>query len=112
MPIPTYEDITRRTVIEPDGGRRPSVEQERQAFEGFRQMDMAEQTLYDHVREALRRSGVDVQRVSIEVEHDRVTLAGLVDDEHALVAIGAAIGAVEGVGSVDDRLSIAPVGAA
>ena len=41
MPNPptTYDEITRRTVPEPDTSWRPTKEQEREAFQGHREMD-------------------------------------------------------------------------
>jgi len=35
----TYDDIVRRTVVDPDSSVRPTREQERAAREGFRALD-------------------------------------------------------------------------
>lgn len=114
MPNPpiTYEDITRRTVPNPDSSFRPSREQEREAFQGHRAMDADEDALYQRVREVLRNSGIDVDQVSVEVERDRVSVRGTVVDDSDLVVIPELIRDIEGVGFVDDRLVVLPTGAA
>ena len=96
--MPTYDDITRKTVPDPDGSMRPSPEQVKAAYEGFRAMDADEQALAARVRAAL--SGHDVQ---IEVERDQVTVSGTVDAAAAR-AIPDKVRGVDGVGSVVDRL--------
>lgn len=108
----TYDDITRKTVIEPDSGFRPTKEQERQAFEGYRAMDDDEKALHARVMDALRGSGLNWQHVTIEVTGDRVDVRGTVDDERDLARVPEIIRGVEGVGSVDDRLVVLPTGAA
>jgi hypothetical protein len=108
----TYDDIVRRTVPEPDSSFRPSREQERQAFEGFRAMDAGEHALFDRVRDALRDSGLGWEHVAIEVTGDRVHLRGQVTEVEDLERIPALVRDVEGVGSVDDRLVVVPAGAA
>lgn len=49
----TYDEIVRKTVPEPDSSFRPSPEQVRQAYEGFRALDADEQALKDRVEAAL-----------------------------------------------------------
>jgi len=97
----TYDEITRKTVPEPDSSWRPSPEQVKQAREGFRAMDDDEQALQSRVRAAVG-AGVDV-----EVDGDRVTLRGHVADSEALRRIPELARGVEGVGSVDDQLVVA-----
>jgi osmotically-inducible protein OsmY len=108
----TYDDITRRTVPDPDSSIRPSKDQERQAFEGFRAMDEVESALHARVMDALRDSGINWQHVTIEVERDRVSVRGSVDEDQDLRRIPDLIRGVEGVGEVDDRLVVLPGGAA
>ncbi|MEO6772109.1 MAG: BON domain-containing protein [Kofleriaceae bacterium] len=101
----TYDEITRKTVLEPDGSWRPSPEQVQQARRGFRAMDAGEQELHVRVRAAVGE-GVD-----IEVDGDRVTLRGQVADTDALRRVTARARAVDGVAQVDDQLVVAPPGA-
>ncbi|MGE0546163.1 MAG: BON domain-containing protein [Kofleriaceae bacterium] len=102
----SYDDIVRRTVIEPDGSFRPSAEQERQAYEGFRAMDAEEQALWTRVRSALAHGGVDLEHVSVEVERDRVFVRGTVQDSTTQNRIPELIHSVEGVGDVVDLVVI------
>src|SRR6185503_278663 len=95
----TYDDISRATVREPDGSWRPTKEQEKQAFEGFRALGPDEQRLSDRVHAALKAAGFDASKLSIEVDHDRVTLRGHVLDHEAMMRIPAIVGQVEGVSS-------------
>ena len=108
----SYDDITRRTVVEPDSGFRPTKEQERQAFEGYRAMDADETALHARVMDALRSSGINWQHVTIEVTGDRVDVRGSVDEERDLARVPDVIRRVEGVDSVEDRLVVLPTGAA
>ena len=100
--MPTYDDITRKTVLDPIGSQRPSTEQVKAAYEGFRAMDADEEALAGRVRSVL--SGY---AVSVEVERDRVTVSGTVDAAAAR-AIPDKIRAVSGVGDVVDRLVVQP----
>ncbi|HUS32677.1 MAG TPA: BON domain-containing protein [Kofleriaceae bacterium] len=108
----TYDDITRRTVPDLDSSTRPSKDQERQAFEGYRAMDEHETALHARVMDALRNSGVNWQGVTVEVERDRVSVRGNVDEDHDLRRIPEIIRGVDGVASVEDRLVVLPGGAA
>ena len=108
----TYDDITRRTVAEPDSSFRPTKDQERQAFEGYRALDDDEKALHARVLDALRNSGANWQGISIEIDHDRVSVRGAVDEERDLTRIPELIRKVEGVGEVIDRLVVLPGGAA
>src|SRR5438105_13733548 len=95
MTVPTYDDINRKTVLEPDGSMRPSREQIKAAYEGFRALDADEQALDARVRAAL--AGHDVQ---VEVDRDRVTLSGTV----TVRDLADRVRAIAGVGEVVDRL--------
>ena len=66
-PPKSYDEITRRTVPDPEGSWRPSPQQEKQAHEGFRALDAFEQDLHDRVRDALIAEGIDTSRIAIEV---------------------------------------------
>jgi hypothetical protein len=103
----TYEQITRETVPEPDGGWRPSDQQEIEAFEGFRALDEEEQVLSDRIDAALAAGGRDLEHVEVEVEHNQVTLRGNVKDAAAGAYAEKLVREVEGVHSVIDRLVIA-----
>ena len=96
----TYDEITRKTVPEPDSSWRPSPEQVKQAREGFRAMDPDEQALHARVKAAVG-AGVDV-----EVDGDRVTLRGQVADAEALRRIPELARGIDGVGQVDDQLVV------
>lgn len=109
MPNPpkTYDEITRQTVPEPDSSFRPSAEQKKQAYEGFRALDADEQALFDRVTAALSQCGEDVGQVKAEVERTRVVLRGQVPTSTALERIVDSVRGVDGVGGVDDQLVIA-----
>jgi BON domain len=96
----TYDEITRKTVPEPDSSWRPSPEQVKQAQEGFRAMDADEQQLHARVVAAVG-AGIDV-----EVTGDRVTLRGQVADAEALSRIPELARGVDGVAHVDDQLVV------
>jgi osmotically-inducible protein OsmY len=104
---PTYDEILRRTVIEPDSSFRPTPEQMAQG-PGFRAMDRDEQQLLDRVRGVLASSGVEVAHVEVEVERDRVTLRGKVSDQIAMTRVPELVRGVDGVHEVIDRLVIIP----
>src|SRR5688572_19919223 len=105
---PTYDDIVRRTVLDPDGSVRPSADQERQAYEGFRAMDDHERALFVRVRHALTTAGIDLERVSIEVKRDHVTVRGQVRDLAMLHRIPRIVENVGGVALVIDELVVEP----
>ena len=108
----TYEEITRRTVPEPDSSWRPTKEQEREAFQGHREMDADENALYERIMEMFRNSGIDTEQVSVEVCRDRVCLRGNVASETDLTVLPELVRDVDGVAGVDDRLVVLPTGAA
>jgi osmotically-inducible protein OsmY len=108
----TYEDITRATVPQPDSSFRPSEEQERQAFEGYRALDENESALHARVMDALRDSGINWQGIAIDVCDTQIAVRGTVDEASDLTRIPDIIRNVEGVSSVDDRLVVLPGGSA
>lgn len=102
----SYDEIVRKTVPEPDSSFRPTPEQERQAYEGFRALDSDEQALFDRLNRVLESSGHDLQHVAVEVERDRVIIRGSVRDEAALARVLDVVRHVDGVRAVDDQLVI------
>ncbi|HEY1549981.1 MAG TPA: BON domain-containing protein [Kofleriaceae bacterium] len=98
----TYDDITRKTVPNPDSSFRPSPEQIQQAKDGFRALDADEQALTERARSAIApiASGI-----TVEVTRDRITLSGTVKDAETLAKIS---DAVRDLGTIDDQLVIAP----
>jgi osmotically-inducible protein OsmY len=102
----SYEEITRETVPNPDSSYRPTLEQERRAYEGYRALDPEEQALNDRVLDALANACHDISRVQVEVSGTRVTLRGQVMNHQALDDIALAVHGVEGVGDVVDRMVV------
>lgn len=103
----TYDEITRRTVVEPDSSFRPTVEQVRQSREGFRALDADEQRLSKCIRSALAAGGVDLEHVGFEVDGAQVTIRGEVPDAAALAHVSERIRGVEGIDELVDQLVIA-----
>lgn len=106
-PPRSYEDIIRATVPDPDTSWRPTTEEERRAFEGFRALDPEEQRLHDRVHDTLLEAGIDTMPLDIEIDRDRVILRGKVRDHRLLDRIPDLVRTVEGVGTVIDQLVIA-----
>lgn len=98
----TYDEIVRKTVPNPDSSFRPSAEQVKQAYEGFRALDPDEQALQHRVQAAISGRG----DITVEVDRDRVILRGRVRDAIDLRHIPALVRGIDGVGSVDDQLVI------
>jgi len=98
----TYDEIVRKTVPEPDSSLRPSPEQVKQAYEGFRAMDPDEQALQQRVLSAIGGRG----DITVEVDHDRVILRGRVRDAGDLRRLPEIVRGLDGVGTVDDQLVI------
>jgi len=96
----SYDDITRKTVPDPIGSWRPSEEQVKQAYEGFRALDADEQALQARVQSAIAGKG----EITVEIDRDRVILRGSVRDPKDLTRIPDLVRGLEGVGSVDDQL--------
>lgn len=98
----TYDEIVRKTVPEPDSSFRPSPEQVKQAYEGFRALDADEQALHDRVVAAIGGRG----DITVEIDHDRVVLRGRVRDAADLRRIPEIVRRLDGVNAVDDQLVI------
>jgi len=107
-PPRSYDDIVRRTVPDPDSSWRPTREQEKRAYEGFRALDPEEQELEERVHDALLAAGLDASTLQIEIDRDRVILRGQVRDHESLMRIPSVVGQVDGVRAVVDQLVIAP----
>lgn len=104
----SYDDIVRRTVVDPVGSVPPSKQQVQRAYEGERVLDADEQALHAKVADALAAvAGVDLATVDIEIDRDRVSLRGTVADAQMLTRIEDAVAEVEGVGAVDNDLVVA-----
>jgi hypothetical protein len=103
----TYDDIVRRTVVDPDSSTRPSREQEQAAREGFRALDPDEQVLHDRVAQAIAGLGPDAARVTPEVSREIVTLRGQVRDAAMLRRIEDAVAYVTGVETIHNQVVVA-----
>ncbi len=106
-PPPSYDDIVRRTVPEPDSSWRPSKDQEDEARNGFQALDEGEAALFARVHDALRGSGFEVDQVGVDVDGERVTLRGTVRDANALRKLPDLVRQIDGVRDVIDNLVIA-----
>jgi hypothetical protein len=104
----SYDDIVRRTVVDPDSSVRPSREQEQAAREGFRATTADEQALAGQVQRTIAALAGDTSRVSCEVSEERVTLRGQVTDSRLLRALEDAVAAVPGVETIHNQVVVAP----
>jgi osmotically-inducible protein OsmY len=102
----SYEEIVRKTVVDPDSSVRPTLEQERISREGYRALDAEEQALLDRVRHALVAAGEDAADVTIEVSRDLVTLRGRVADTTLLRILEDAVARVSGVSTIHDQIVV------
>jgi hypothetical protein len=108
MAKPTsYDEITRRTVVEPDGSFRPTPEQVRQSREGVRAMDADENQLAERIRHVLAAGGAAFAHVGFEVDRNQVTIRGDVPDAASLARISELISDLDGVDELIDQLVIA-----
>ena len=103
----SYDDIVRRTVVDPDSSVRPTREQEAAAREGFRALDADEQVLYDRVREALASLGTSAANVTAEVTRELVTLRGRVSDIATLRRVEDAVALATGVETIHNQIVVA-----
>jgi hypothetical protein len=107
----TYDDITRRTVPDPDGSFRPSREQVAAAFSDpadrpAMMMDAQEQALYTRVLSALLEDPTLVHsRVRVDVEGTTVVLSGAVAGPPMVQRTEQIVRAVAGVKDVANHLS-------
>jgi osmotically-inducible protein OsmY len=103
----SYDDIVRRTVVDPDSSVRPTREQEKAAREGFRALDPDEQVLQDRVQQALATLGPGASRVTAEVSRELVTLHGQVSEAAMLRKLEDAIAYVTGVETIHNQVVVA-----
>lgn len=104
----SYEEIIRKTVVDPDSSVRPTLAQERAAREGFRALDTDEQDLHDRVVQALASTGA--AGVTVEVSRDLVTLRGRVADTVILRRLENATASVPGVSTIHNQVVVGPPG--
>lgn len=102
----SYDDIVRRTIVDPDSSVRPTREQEQVAREGFRALDADEQVLYDRVRQALAGLGSDAAGVTAEVSRELVTLRGRVATAEMLRRVEDAVAYVTGVETIHNQIVV------
>lgn len=104
MPGPprTYDEITARTVPDPDSSYRPTKEEEREALS--RVEAPRDEQLLAGVRSALRDLGAD--HVSVETDGVRVTLHGAVADMATWRRIDERVRVVQGVETLDNRTHV------
>ena len=102
-----YDDIVRKTVVDPDTSQRPTRQQEEEARQGFRALDADEQVLHDRVQQALSGLGQRAATVNIEINRELVTLRGQVPDLATLRAIEDAVARVTGVETIHNQVVVA-----
>jgi hypothetical protein len=103
-PSTRYEEIVRRTVVDPDSSVRPTRGQIQAAREGFRAVDADEQALHDRVAGAITTLGAG--GVTVEVSRELVTLRGRVADTVVLRAVEDAVARVPGVDTVHNQIVV------
>lgn len=101
----TYDDITRKTVPEPDGSMRPTREQVEKAYDGSHTRTVDDQRLASDVETALRQHA-DGARVTLEVRDGRVELSGRVAQSTSIYALEDLVRTVDGVTSIDNKLVV------
>lgn len=101
----SYDEIARKTVVEPDSSFRPTEEQEHDAYTTPNTRANEERELFLKARDVLL-GFPDGDRISIEVEGTRVILRGSVPHIARLVAIVRSVGAIDGVDEVVDKLVV------
>jgi hypothetical protein len=109
----TYDEITRRTVPNPDGSFRPSPEQVAASSYGGdvdtespRLMSPDEQALYARVCGVLLAANdTHLGDVHVEVDGTRVILRGAVGDAARLARAEELVKAIDGVNGVVNQLS-------
>ena len=106
MPNPprSYDEILRRTVLDPDGAFRPTIHQVRAAYAGA--LTAYEQGLLERVHDALLEARFDVAHLQIAVEHDWVVLRGPIVLPHEAKQILQIVQGVPGVRGVTDLMDV------
>jgi hypothetical protein len=102
---PSYDDITRKTVPEPDGSMRPSAEQIERAYDGTHTRTADDLRLLAAVQSSLQ-GHPDGGRVGVEVRDGRVELRGSVSQSSSMSEIEDRVRGVEGVSSVENKLVV------
>lgn len=102
-----YDDIVRKTVVDPDTSQRPTRQQEEEARQGFRALDPDEQVLHDRVQQTLSALGPRAASVNVEINRELVTLRGQVADLETLGAIENAVARVTGVETIHNQVVVA-----
>jgi len=103
----SYEEIVRKTVVDPDSSARPTLEQEQAGREGFRALDTDERVLEQLVRAAVASSGADTSAVTVEIARDKVTLRGSVPDVGMLRPLEDAVARVPGAETIHNQVVVA-----
>jgi len=103
----SYDDIVRKTTIEPDSSVRPSRAQEQAARKGYRALDADERVLQDRVTSALAAvPGAGLSGVTVEVSRDLVTLRGRVTEPAMLHTLEELVARISGVETVHNQVVI------
>ncbi len=103
----SYDDIVRRTVIEPDSSVRPTHDQEHRAYQGYRALDPDEQVLQEQVQQALASLGGDAAGVTVEVSRELITLRGKVAHLATLRRLEDTVAHVAGVETIHNQVVVA-----
>ncbi len=101
----TYDEITRKTVPDPDGSTRPSREQVEQAYDGTHTRAADDQKLLASVQAAIR-SHADGTRIAVEVRDGQVDLRGSIATASSITELEELVRGVSGVTSVDNKLVV------
>ena len=102
----SYDDIVRKTTIEPDTSVRPSRAQEQEARDGHRALDVDERVLHDRVMSAIAASSVGSSGLTVEVSRDLVTLRGRVPQAAMLRTLEDLVARVPGVETIHNQVVI------
>ena len=105
-PPPSYDEITRKTVPDPDGGMRPSKQQVTDAYDGSHGKDQEEQALRTAVQSAIG-AHAGGSGVTLDLRDDQVELRGQVKSMADLDEVEALVRDVPGVRSVTNKLVVA-----
>jgi len=105
-PPRSYEEVVRKTVVDPDSSARPTLEQEQAAREGLRAVDDHERVLQDRVVQALSATGANAVGVTVEIDRELVILRGHVADTAMLRAVEDAVALVPGVATIHSLLVV------
>jgi osmotically-inducible protein OsmY len=109
-PPRSYEEVVRKTVVDPDSSARPTLEQEQAAREGLRALDSDERALQDRVVRAVSSTGANAAGVTVEVSRELVTLRGRVADPAMLRAVEDAVARVPGVATIHSLIVVGSPG--